>query len=130
MATTKTRADRLNDLVRRRAPKAAAFHDKHGRWPQRDPVEGEAARFEDPQTSVKKLSAVFGADPERKNRQKDSILRDAELADQFRRQAPYEIKTTNAGETKILLTTEDGDVIGGKGATMEDALAALEAKLS
>lgn len=43
--------------------------------------------------------------------------------------APYVITTTPDGGRRLRVIGDDGDVIGGTGATLEDALAAVEQKI-
>lgn len=44
-------------------------------------------------------------------------------------QAPYMITPLVDGRQKVTVTSDDGDVLSGVGATIDDALTALEAKL-
>lgn len=43
--------------------------------------------------------------------------------------APYRLMTLADGRRRVVLNCEDGDVLSGTGDTVEDALAALEAKI-
>lgn len=43
--------------------------------------------------------------------------------------APYVIETLPSGGRRIRVIGEDGDVVSGMGATMDEALSALEAKI-
>lgn len=85
--TPLTRAQRLDALVQKVAPKQAAHFAEHGRWP------------------------------------------DAEDGARGRGASPYVIQTTKTDGRRIKITGDDGDVISGIGATVEEALAALEAKV-
>lgn len=77
--TTLTRADRINALVARLAPKAAAAQLKTGKWP--------------------------GG------------------------QAPHVLETRHDTSRRLKITGDDGDVLSGVGATIDEAIAALEAKV-
>lgn len=43
--------------------------------------------------------------------------------------APYVIETLPDGRRRVRVIGEDGDVVSGVGATLDDAIAALEAKV-
>lgn len=89
-----TRADRLNALVRRLAPKKQAFRDAHGFWPTEEELE-----------TGKPSEDQHGA-------------------------VPYEIKTLTGSKRRILVTDDDGSTVAAIGENIEQALAALEAKVA
>jgi len=112
----KTNAERLDALLARYAPKAVAYHKKHGWWP------GETSLLVSPEQSIAihalKLvqhDGVSAAEAEKL----------AQSADNRKRSAPYVIKTTDEGR-RILITTDDGNTVAGSGATIGDALTQLE----
>lgn len=47
-----------------------------------------------------------------------------------RRRAPYVRDTLGDGRIRLRITTDDGDVVSGVGATTDEALTMLEAKLA
>jgi hypothetical protein len=100
-----TRAERLDALVAKVAPKKKTFFDAHGRWP----LDEELGREDG--------ALVFAQDGENK-------------FNDPKRQAPYEIRTLNGDRRRVLITDDDGSTIAAIGANIEEALAGLEAKVA
>lgn len=123
---TLTRAERLDALVRKKAGAAADFHDTHKSWQLLGSV-GDAAMT--PQESIDLRTNAILADAAETNDPTDAAKL-AATRDQQKRQAPYEILTLGDGQIRIALSCEDGDVISGTGADIDEALTALEGKLS
>lgn len=120
----RTRAERLDKILRRKAPKAVAFLDEHGVWPRADQRADVT-----PDEAMKDHVARLLADPDSTDDPKEA-QKIAETSDRTQRRSPYEILTTPDGGRQIKVTSDDGDVWSGVGRTTEEALAALEAKLS
>jgi hypothetical protein len=54
---------------------------------------------------------------------------DSPDAPEHRRRAPYVRETLADGRIRLRITTDDGDVVSGVGATTDEALTMLEAKI-
>lgn len=100
-----TRAERLHAIVRKVNPKLADQHKASGRWDGRtkEQVEEEERRL--------------AADPK------------ARHAPGGAAGAPYQIRTLTGNGRRVLVTSADGDVLGGNGDTLDAAIAALEKKV-
>lgn len=97
-----TRADRLNALIRRVAPKKQAFRDANGVWPTEDELETGKLVMQADGTAVPSPT----------------------------RGIPYEIRTVGDNKRKILITDDEGSTTAAIGDNIEDALKKLEAKIA
>lgn len=114
---TKSRADRLHEVLKKHAPKAVEYHKKHKGWPP------SGGSDEDPAAVVTQLSAKLQRDDKLAADKADRAAADSLRS---RQQAPYVVQTLRDGKTRILVTKDDGTQIAGTGATVEEAMAALE----
>lgn len=122
--TQPTRAQRLDAIVARVAPKAVAYYQQYGKWPNPD------APDVPPDESIARRLARILRDlvtPSDDDQAKARTL--ALEQDGFKRHAPYEIKPVAAGRFRVIVTDDDGGTVAGAGATVEEALTALEATL-
>lgn len=115
---TKTRAERLNLLLEKYAPKAVEYHNAHKMWPREDTAE--------PPDAARKAHAAKLVEKDRVDKSEAERL--AASADAAKRAAPYVIKTLDDGRVRLIITSDDGDGIAGIGANVEEALASIEAK--
>jgi hypothetical protein len=109
-------AQRINELLRKVAPKAIDEQNATGKWPIR------ADRLQDVEGHRRKVQegrAELG------NKSSEDHLSEFE-AD--KRSSPYTIETLPDGNIRVRVTADDGDVSSGVGKTLEDAITALEAK--
>lgn len=114
MAGTVTRADRLNRIVAKVAPKAWAFHS--------DVVEVEV---EEAGKKVKKT--ITGRWPRRSD---DTRALGPKALEEPQGAAPYQIETMEGKFLRrVRVFGDDGDVITGLGQTVEECLTQLETKL-
>lgn len=124
-----SRAERLDNLLRKVAPKAMALRDEHGKWPLLERHEPSAERrYAPPQEHVASRAKAM-RDAGKQDDEAFSVEDRAAQSDNAQRGAPYEIKTVENG-FRVVLTGDDGDIYTGNGPTVEDALQALEAKVS
>ena len=112
------RADRLNALVKKAAPKAHAIYTKTGQWPVRPEKVADVAAH------LKKIE-----DGQIKLEKKETLEDHMAAFEAPLRQSPFQVLTLG-DETRIVLSKEDGDVTTGSGPDFESALKSLEAKLS
>lgn len=113
-----TRADRINTILAKVAPKAHTEQKKSGKWPFKPGVSADVAgHAEKVKNGTIKLAK--GETPE-------SHMAEFEAK---HRQAPYLIENDGA-RAKITVTSDDGDIYSGVGKNVEEALSALEKKLS
>lgn len=115
---SRTRAERLDALVRKIAPKRAAYMAKHGVWPTADDL-----------TTPPTSSRTAAGSKTRSGKDRDASG-PAAASDHRGRQAPYTIDTLAGDRRRIRVVGDDGDTVTGTGDTLEAALAALEAKRS
>lgn len=102
-----TRSERIHRLLEKLAPVAAAQHAKDGTWPNRHPQPG-VKRDEEGEPL---LDAEKNPIPARHSG------------------APYTIQTLPDNSRRLAIMGEEGDVLAGVGATLEEALQKLEAKV-
>lgn len=102
-----TVADRIHAIVAVLAPKAAHQHAANGSWPNRI------------------------ANPRRKRTEDGEVVIDDHGNPVFAEHsgAPYVIMTLPDGGRRLSVIGDDGDVLSGSGATLAEAVAALEAKI-
>lgn len=102
----RTKSERIHRLVEKLAPTAAAQHAKDGTWPNTHPSPGV------------------------KRDEHDEPLLDANEQPIPARHsgAPYVIETLTDDRRRLTIRGEDGDVLAGVGATLDEAIGKLEAK--
>lgn len=113
-----TRADRINTILAKVAPKAHAEQKKSGKWPFKPGVAADVAGHTE-KVKGGTIKLAKGETPE-------SHLAEFEAK---HRQAPYLVED-NGTRARITVTSDDGDVYSGVGKDVEEALSALEKKLS
>jgi hypothetical protein len=113
-----TKSERLDGLVLKLAPKAVAEQKATGLWPVKPGKESDLAGHKE---KVVK-GTLAGVDKDKA----EDHLREFEAP---HRAAPYLIDEPSPGKTRVRIYGDDGDVTSGSGATFEDALTALEAKV-
>lgn len=99
----KSPAERLDAIIRHVFPALADEHARSGRWSPVAPTEPGDADGSRLTGAVTPGAGMEGA--------------------------PYVIQTLSDGRRRVRVVTQDGDVVAGTGATIGDAIAALEAKL-
>ena len=97
-----TRADRLQALLEKVAPKKAAYYKEHNAWPLKDDDDMKAPQRGD----------------------------DGRVVGSSQRGAPYEIKTLSGDRRRIAIVSDEGETLTGTGANVEEALTALEARVA
>lgn len=111
----KSLAERIDVLLERHAPAALAYYKKYNMWPGGDL---EKAPKDALKTHVEKLVKNGMTD-------KDA-LKAAEVSDGNKRRAPYVVTTLTGDRRRISIDTDDGNVVAGSGATLEEAVSNLE----
>lgn len=102
----KTRSERIHALIERLAPTAAAQHAKDGTWPNTHPEPG------------KRYDEV--GNPYLDEHQQPIPARHSG--------APYVIETLTDNRRRLTIRGDDGDLLAGVGATLDEAIGKLEAK--
>jgi len=120
----RSRAQRLDTIVHKVAPKAHAYMAAHGKWP----ALGKHHMGTSPDDSIAaRVKHILGKTPDLDTKDATTV---SAKADDAGRGAPYVFETLEDGSRRLKVTDDDGGTIAGSGPTIEDAIAALEAKLS